>query len=228
MPARLIVLRPEPGNAATLARIAAAGGDGVAMPLFAVRPLDWAVPDPAAFDALLLTSANAVRHAGPGLARLSALPVVAVGGATANAARAAGLLVVATGSGDAQAAATLLRERGCQHPLHLAGREHRPVAGVTPITVYASEPVAPEGVERLTDAVALIHSPRAGARLAACVDAAGLPRARTAVAAISPAALAAAGGGWRRAITIDRPNDDALVRAALSIDPGDGGGDKAA
>jgi uroporphyrinogen-III synthase len=34
------------------------------MPLFAIVPLDWTAPDPAQFDGLVLTSANAVRHAG--------------------------------------------------------------------------------------------------------------------------------------------------------------------
>ena len=57
------------------------------MPLFSVESLAWKVPDAASFDALLLTSANAVRQAGAGLTQLRGLPVHAVGAATATAAR---------------------------------------------------------------------------------------------------------------------------------------------
>ena len=103
MTRRLAVLRPEPGNSATAARIVAAGFDAVRLPLFAVEPLAWTAPDPGEYDALLLTSANAVRHAGTALDRLRGVPVVAVGQATANAARAAGLTVAITGDGDAAA-----------------------------------------------------------------------------------------------------------------------------
>ncbi len=80
----LAVLRPEPGNAATAARIAAAGARTIRLPLFAVGPLAWTPPDPAVHDALLLTSANAVRQAGPGLAGYRTLPVHAVGAAPAR------------------------------------------------------------------------------------------------------------------------------------------------
>ncbi|MEZ0496040.1 uroporphyrinogen-III synthase [Sphingomonas sp. IW22] len=225
---RLIVLRPEPGNRATCDRIVAAGGVAVAMPLFATGPLAWHAPNAGDFDALLLTSANAVRHAGPALAEFHHLPVVAVGAATARAATAAGLSVAATGDGDAGAAALLLERMGAGRMLHLCGREHRSLAGVCSIPVYASDPIDPPMPGVLAGATALIHSPRAGARLAALVDAAGIDRARVAVAAISRAALTAAGDGWRCATAIDRPDDNALIRAALSIDPDDGGRDKTA
>ena len=75
MTRRALVLRPEPGAAATLERLAAAGVVGEAMPLFRVLPRAWS-PPAGAFDALLLTSANAVRHGGEGLARVRHLPVV--------------------------------------------------------------------------------------------------------------------------------------------------------
>ena len=43
------------------------------MPLFAIEPVEWRPPDPAQFDALLLTSANAIRCGGPALDRLKPL-----------------------------------------------------------------------------------------------------------------------------------------------------------
>lgn len=226
---RLIVLRPEPGNSATRARIVAAGAEAIALPLFAVVPLAWTPPNPADFDALVLTSANAARHAGPALAAFAHLPAVAVGATTARAATAAGLSVAATGTRDAGEMPALLDAIGATRALHLTGREYRAVPGVhASVAVYASD--ATEGVDlaALTDATALIHSARAGARLAELVDAASLDRARVAVAAISPAALAAAGDGWHTAVAAAAPDDDALISAALSIDRPGGGGDKAA
>ena len=70
---RLFIVRPEPGASATARAAADLGLDSVAMPLFAVEPLDWDVPEPARYDALLLTSANAVRHGGESLERVKAL-----------------------------------------------------------------------------------------------------------------------------------------------------------
>ncbi len=67
---RLFVLRPEPGNSESLQRAEALGLDAVAMPLFDVEPVEWDVPDAAGFDGLLLTSANAVAHAGEQLTDL--------------------------------------------------------------------------------------------------------------------------------------------------------------
>ena len=58
---RLLVLRPEPGASATAGRARTLGLDPVLMPLFEIEPIAWTAPDPAGFDALLLTSANAVR-----------------------------------------------------------------------------------------------------------------------------------------------------------------------
>ena len=82
---RLAVLRPEPGARATVERARAMGLDAFAMPLFKVEAVAWDVPDPNEFDALLLTSANAVRHGGAGLRRVLDSPVHAVGEATADA-----------------------------------------------------------------------------------------------------------------------------------------------
>ena len=67
----LAVLRPEPGASATLGRAQAMGLAAFAMPLFAVEPVAWTAPAPHDFDALLLTSANAVRHAAKSWALLA-------------------------------------------------------------------------------------------------------------------------------------------------------------
>lgn len=209
------VLRPEPGNGRTAERARARGLRVLARPLFEVRPVTWTPPDPARYDALLLTSAAALRHAGPGLAALTGLPVVAVGPKTAAAARRAGLGVAVTGEAGAEQALALARARGLGRLLHLAGRERMPDApGVQPLPVYASEelPIETGWTRMLAEGwTALIHSPRAAARLAALVDRDRTPRAGVAIAALSPAILAAAGEGWRSAAAASRPSDEALL-----------------
>lgn len=216
----IAVLRPEPGNRATCARVRAAGRDAIALPLFKIVALDWTPPDPASFDALILTSANAVRAAGPGVARYAGLPVYAVGAATARAAEAAGMTVAAVGTDDAQALTATAAAHGVTRALHLGGRETGVVASgivAASIAVYASEAieVAPEPLRTLIGATALLHSVRAADRLATLIDRDGIDRATIALAALSPAVAHAAGPGWGHVATAPHPNDAALIAAAL-------------
>ena len=213
---RVVVLRPEPGASATVERARSRGLEAIAIPLFEVEPVEWEVPEPGGFDALLLTSANAVHHGGEGLQRLRVLPVYAVGPATADAARSAGFDVTAAGDSDVD------RLLGSIEPglnlLHLCG-EHRtePTAAqqrISPVAVYSAKERDAPNVSAAADAVALIHSPRAGRRFAQLVDEAGLDRGSIAIAAISPAAAEAAGAGWAPVEAAERPADDALLALA--------------
>ena len=212
---RLMVVRPEPGNARTVATAIAAGWLAEAMPLFAVRPLLWTAPDPSGFDALLMTSANAARHAGAGLAALAQLPVLAVGDATAAAAREAGLSVVLVGRHDGAAMIEGGAAYGYRRLLHLAGRERATLPVVAAMSVYASEPLPPpvDLARRVTGASVLLHSTLAARRLATLVG----DRRATRVAAISPAVLDAAGGGWRDRVAASCPTDAALLAAAAVL-----------
>lgn len=213
---RLVVLRPEPGAAATAARAEALGFATIVAPLFAVTPLPWRPPEEPV-DAVMMTSANAARHGGPGLARYRALPLHAVGPETAAAARDAGFVDIRIGPGDAAALAAALGDAG--RVLHLAGREHRPdlPSGGLRRVVYAADPVPalPETARAALagGATALLHSARAAALFAALVDAAGLDRAALPLAALSRAVAEAAGMGWRRMIVAPAPEDGALLRA---------------
>ena len=90
------------------------GFEPVVVPLFEVVPLAWNA-DPEQFDAVAMTSANAARHGGAGLARFTHLPLFAVGEATADAARETGFNDVRVGSGNAEELGTLLK------PLPLGG-----------------------------------------------------------------------------------------------------------
>lgn len=213
----LVVLRPEPGNARTAAAIEALGHQAIRLPLFAVVPVAWTAP-PGHFDALILTSANAVRHAGPLPESLRGLPVVAVGAATATAARAAGLNVVLTGDADAAALVEQACARGLTSLLHLAGRDRVSIPGVTAITVYASDllPIDPAGMRVCEDAVVLLHSARAALRFAALVDI-ETDRRRIRLASLSEAVVRAAGQGWQTTASAPLPTDAALVAQAVAL-----------
>lgn len=221
-----LVVRPEPGNAATLARLRGMGLEAIGWPLFAAVPTDWTAPDPSSFDAVLVTSAQAVRLAGAPLSALAHLPVIAVGAATATAARSAGLTVVATGERDVAAALAAGAAAGLHRPLHLAGRDHV-ATGHRTVIVYASAALAVDRaafVRAAAGRVVLLHSSRAAASVAALV--APADRGAVAVAAISPAVLAAAGQGWRIAAAAPHPGDAALCALAQAIDRSGPRGDK--
>jgi uroporphyrinogen-III synthase len=212
---RVLVLRPEPRASATAERARERGLDASAVPLFEIEPLAWDAPDPGAFDGLLLTSANALRSAGDTLEPLRSLPVYAVGGATAEAAREAGFSIAATGDGDVE------RLLGSIGPglklLHLCGADRREVATaphqITPVAVYRAKPVEAPELGAVEGSVALVHSPRAGRRLAELVR----DRGSIAIAAISPAAADAVDEGWQTIEAAPEPNDDALLALAARL-----------
>ena len=137
---RTIVLRPEPGAGATVERARQRGLDARAVPLFTIDPVPWDAPDAADFDGLLLTSANAVRCAGPGLERLRVLPVHAVGDATAEAARAAGLTVASAGNAGVEALLAAIDPQ--MRLLHLSGEQRR-LPAETRQAITPSSSIAP-------------------------------------------------------------------------------------
>jgi uroporphyrinogen-III synthase len=210
----LLVLRPEPGATATVERARDIGLDARAVPLFELEPIEWSVPEDHQYDALLLTSANAARFAGERLRPLLALPVHAVGSATADAAREVGLRVASVGQGGVD---ELLKSLPSDLKLlHLAG-EHRKLPSsprrITAISAYRAREVRNPDLRDLRGCVALLHSPRAGRRFAELIE----DRASVAVAAISPAAVDELGSGWEIVEAADEPSDDALLALAARL-----------
>jgi len=213
---KLLVLRPQPGADETAARARALGLELVVAPLFAVRPLAWTPPDPAGFDAVMLTSASAARQAGRGLTPFHDLPCYAVGEATAAAAREAGFADIRIGPDDGAALLLMMAEDGVASAFHACGEDHlalgHPAIRVTRVPVYAAEavtrlPVAPEGM------LALLHSPRAAALLGALVP----DRSAVEIAAISARTARAAGGGWKRVAVAAQARDHALLELAAKL-----------
>jgi len=117
----VLVTRPQPGAAETARRLLALGRTPVLAPMLEIVPLAADLPPAQQIQAVLATSGNAL----PALRGHAALPLLAVGDATAARARACGFSVVSSAGGDARALAALA-ERLCDPaglPLLLAGQQ---------------------------------------------------------------------------------------------------------
>jgi uroporphyrinogen-III synthase len=212
---RLLVLRPEPGASATVDRARGCGMDAVAVPLFEIEPIAWEAPSAAPFDALLVTSANALRYGGEELLKLRGLEVYAVGEPTADAAREAGFSIASVGDSGVD------RLLGSIDPglklLHLCGEDRRePEAArqeIAPVAVYRARKIHDPDLGGIGDAVALVHSPRAGRRFAALVS----DRSSVSIAAISDTAADAVGSGWAAVEVASAPTDEALLALAARL-----------
>ncbi|MDT9599591.1 uroporphyrinogen-III synthase [Sphingosinicella rhizophila] len=221
----VLILRPEPGASDSAERAEAIGLISVTAPLFTVRPLSWQAPDPHLFAAVLLTSANAARHGGDGLAAYRDLPCYTVGEATAAAARDAGFRDIRVGEGAGEDAVRLAAGDGARHILHLCGRDHKkveaPGVSVTRLPVYAADAIDGLPGEALqairAQALILLHSARAASHFGRLLDQAGLARSDIELAAISAAAARAAGGCWRAKHIAAAPRDDALLELAAKL-----------
>jgi uroporphyrinogen-III synthase len=218
---RIWITRAEPGASRTAEKLRALGHEPVVAPLLQVQVLPGAI-DLDGVGALAFTSGNglrafAERSADPDFGR--ALPVFAVGDATAAAARKAGFADVASAAGDLDALARLIvAQAGRLHGTVLAPGPREPAGdlpgalaahGVAarPLALYETLPLAPPTDMGLVDA-ALIHSPKAAERLAAVMAGAPGPAAYC----ISPAAAAPlAGRPFARVEWAALPDEDSLL-----------------
>lgn len=220
----LCLIRPQPGCAASLAAARALGLEALAFPLFEVEPVAWQVPDPADYDALLVGSANALRHAGPGLSALNGLHAVCVGKATADEARAAGFSVAATGRGGLQVVLDQL-DPAHRRLLRLCGAERIVLAVPEGVTIddrvtYAARalPMSAALADALQGpAVVALHSAEAARHLAHEVERLGLNRGAIALAAMGQRVAAAAGPGWAQVAVAASPDDAALLARARAL-----------
>lgn len=213
-PCRVLVLRPMPGNAETVERLEMVGVAASPTPLFAVEPVDWMPPPSGDADALLLTSANAVRQGGASLSTLRDLPAWCVGEATAAAARDAGLAVERVGT----AGVAALLAGTSQRLLWLCGEQRselsvRDKPRVVAIPVYRTVELPVPQTMLGEPCVALLHSSRAARRLAGL----GVDRTNIAIVAISRDVAAAAGAGWRSVAVAPYPADTEMVAIAAKL-----------
>ena len=181
-----------------------------------MEPVAWAAPAADNFDALLFTSANAVRQAGEQLSAFAHLPVLAVGKVTAAAAAHAGLNVSVVGEAGISGLLQSVRHRRL---LWLAGEDRS--SPLVPVSmqiearvVYrsAASPKPPNFSEAMLQAdYVLLHSARAAVRFSLLADQQAIDRDHIRVAALSAAIAAAAGRGWKSVRVASAPNDAALL-----------------
>ncbi|MDB5600970.1 MAG: uroporphyrinogen synthase [Xanthobacteraceae bacterium] len=120
----LLVTRPEPDASRTALSLRARGHEVLVAPLLRIETLS-AELGAGPWAAVLITSASAARAAAahPDLARIVGLPLLAVGGRSAEAARAAGFTDVSSADGDAEDLVQLARRQPVGRLLYLAGRD---------------------------------------------------------------------------------------------------------
>jgi uroporphyrinogen-III synthase len=230
-PPRALVTRPRAAAAELAAALARRGIEAVVEPLIEIKTLDLPAPSLAGAQAVLCTSANGVRALAAAVAE-RAVPVFAVGDATAARAREEGFRQVESAHGDVGELARLVRRRldpARGRLLHVAGTA---VAGdlagelrgigftVERAVMYeaqAATALDPATAAALTDGgidLALFFSPRTAAIFARLAIAAGIAGRLGRVAALSISPAADAGLvrlGFRERIVAAAPTQAALL-----------------
>lgn len=225
----VLVTRPQPDADATASALRDRGYDALVAPVLRFESLPVHLDDGAAYAALIVTSANALRDPAA-LAAVKNLPVFAVGERTAEVARAAGFGPVEAAEGDAIALRDLVAKRlKPREPLlYLAGADlSHDLAGdlgargftvmtqtayrmtaVPALTLEAADAVANGGVQ------AVLHYSRRSAR--AFVEAARASGVEVTALALPQICLSDAvavvmrDGGAARIAVAARPDQNAL------------------
>jgi len=233
----ILVTRPHPDNDATLATLRQRGFDALAAPVLRFEPLPFH-DDDADYDAVVLTSANALRALDLGASRLVRLPLFAVGTHTADAARAAGFDKVMVAKGDAvslrdlvlarvkagelEASATLLYLAGADLSRDLAGELSENGLTVVTHTTYRMAPLAALPRE-VSDAFmanripAVLHYSRRSAQ--AFLDAVRADGLEISALALPQCCISAAvasvlhDAGATKVVVAARPDENALLEA---------------
>ena len=217
------VTRARPGAERTAERLVALGFTPLVVPLLEIRPLD-ATLDLADVQALAFTSLNGVA-AFAALSPDRALPVFAVGDATARAARDAGFASVRSAEGSLNDLATLIRAEasglsilhpGAAEPAGDLSAAVGDTARLRSIAVYGARETRADPPEDWD--TALVHSPRAGRALAALM--AGQPTMHVAIAISDAAAEPLRTAGFAGVLVAASPTEPALLAALGNPRPG--------
>jgi uroporphyrinogen-III synthase len=210
----LLILRPLSEADATAERARDLGLNPHNAPLFGGASLAWEGPS-GDFDAMMITSANAIRFGGSQLAAFKALPLYAVGTASAAAAAAAGFSDVRAGDGGVDAMLTRIEGEIAGRVFYPAARERTahlsPKFELVTVTVYAMDALAQPAIP--PTGVALVHSTRAAERFAEIA----ISRAAYDIVAISAKAADGAGAGWRSVQWPTTPTDAAMLALAAPL-----------
>lgn len=225
---RVLVTRPKADAVRTAARLRAAGHEPLVLPLTEIRPVTVAGASWEGFDAIALTSANAVRMAPAArLKRIVGLSCFVVGESTAAAARSAGFGAVTVADGEAESLAALVAAgtRTAARILYLCGKVRRAafeqavsasgrtVEMVETYDTVRYRPPVPDVLGVLGDRpldAALVYSPLSGEALADLVDEPDLAPLFRETVFLCISARAAAAFRDRPMRVATRPDEDAL------------------
>lgn len=234
---RYLVTRPEPDAQATAEALATLGHEAVVDPMLRVVLGPVGTLDLFGVQAVAMTSPNGVRALSDAAA-IKALPVFAVGAATATLAREQGFQTVVSAEGDGAALGALIAAQtdpaagailwahghDKSHDLvgDLAARGFRaraievyraePASALSPATIAAMDAGSLDGV--------LVFSPRTGRTFLSCVEAAGLSDAarRLSVHVLSDKVAAPfRAAGFDTVVTAAKPTADALYRTLPKV-----------
>lgn len=240
---RVLVTRPAEDARRLAGLLATRGHEALVAPLMEIAMMPDAELPLAGARGLLLTSANGARALGAHdhVAAARALPVFAVGEATAAAARKAGFVGVAVADGDVESLTALVTRTlppGAGHLVHVAGCDRAGdlagalaargfAAGIAVLYKVAAADRLPSdaagALERGELDAVMLYSPRSAALYAALAAAAGLTEQARDLRhfVLSPAVANALGRlAPRRLHVAARPDQDALM--ALLDMPGNG------
>jgi uroporphyrinogen-III synthase len=233
---KMLVTRPEPDAQGTVARLNAVGISAIAAPLMVRKTLTPSLPQADGFNAMVLTSANALRAlADRGvLEQYRHLPVFAVGDRTAREASQAGFLKVSSAAGALQDLINAMAISGMRGPIfyptgkHQSGDLAKALApfGIMVVTAKVYDMVA---VEALPDAIladlggeiraALAYSRRSAEIFADLAS--NLPRERRNKLALlclsETVAEPLLEARFSRISLADHPDEDAMISLALAF-----------
>jgi uroporphyrinogen-III synthase len=224
---RVLITRPEPGATRTVRRLAARGIDAVAIPVTGILPLAHQIPD-ANFDALIITSHNAMVHGAELLTLHQSKPAFVVGERTAELLRNQGFRHVIAAQ-TAQDLLPLIIARPPNRALYLCGQIRKPeleaglaAAGITTtaVEVYMAKPEnnAPAMLvsffQHAPDSIVLCYAPSAAAAFVAAVQHQDLPP-DTRFLCMSATIAAQLPAQWQKNTSIAMNPDDAAMSDQL-------------
>lgn len=224
---RVLVTRPEPGATRTLNALTARGIDAAAIPLTEISPLAFEAPS-TGFDALIITSQNAIIHGASQLSPYISKPVFAVGQRTAAILRGQGHENVYW----AETAQELLPHIIAFRPksaLYICGQTRRPELETTLATagihvhvveVYTALQ-APDASAKLasffsasSNPIILFHAPSAAEAFAFSMNGQILP-VSTRLLCMSAVILAQFPEKWQSQVTVAEQPDEAAMMKQL-------------
>ncbi|MFT8736407.1 MAG: uroporphyrinogen-III synthase [Zymomonas mobilis] len=230
-PRRLLVLRPEPGATTTTELAQKEGWLVATTPLAKAVSVPWAIEKNLLFDAVMVTSAQAIYHGGTELDKIKDYPLYAVGKATAKAAGLAGFQSIITAEGNGESVLQYLKRDKRMRILRLCGEIYKDYTAEKNSReenrqflikiLYRMQNIAclpTEACQALVEnAIVLLHSSRFAQQFRLLLAKTDINPDEVQIAVISPTVAEQVGKDWRAVAIAEHPDDMYLLKAAASL-----------